>query len=129
MLKFVVEVKFIILTSPRPKRVDRIQDDLMKQGSVLADFISTDPRRIVMVISGDLSHMYQYDCTEDWYTPSTSSNLYATISYSLPKGTLGTSPYRSNFFHLHEVFCKNVIKYVVPSLRHVKCVPKNQNSG
>ena len=85
--KFVAEVKFIILTSPRPKRVDRIEEDLMKQGSVLADFISTDARRIVMVISGDLSHMYQYDCTEDWYTPSISSNLYVSTNYSL------------NFFH------------------------------
>ena len=51
----------------------------MAQGSVLAELISKDPRRIVVVISGDLSHMYQYDCTEDWYTPAKASNLYVKL--------------------------------------------------
>ena len=76
----VADVKFVIMTSPRQKRVDSIDESLVKQGSSLADFINMEPRRIVMVISGDLSHMYQYDCTEDWYTPSTSSNLYVYYS-------------------------------------------------
>lgn len=68
-------MKCVIMSSPRGRAIDHVTNEATAQGAALADFVRRDSRRVLLVISGDLSHMYQYDCTENWYTPSTTSNL------------------------------------------------------
>lgn len=68
--------KAVIMASPRPtKRLDHMNEQQVQIGQSLSKMIASDPKRIVILISGDLSHMYDYECTEDYYTPDPSSNL------------------------------------------------------
>ncbi len=73
------DVKYVIMNSPGLRAIDQISESAKRRGRALADFIQNDKRRILMLCSGDLSHMHQYDCTESWYTPCASSSLYVAL--------------------------------------------------
>ncbi len=69
------EAKYVLLTSPRVGLPDRLDPMHMREGGVLARFIKESSMKIVMAISGDLSHLYYYGTTLDIYTPDKSSNF------------------------------------------------------
>ncbi len=63
------EAKYVILASPRIGLLDRLDPMHMREGGVLARFIKDSSKRIVMVVSGNLSHLYDYETKEEAHTP------------------------------------------------------------
>ena len=64
----VSDVKYIIMSSPR-KPVGEMKSSLLEAGRQLASFLRSLDKRVVMAISGDLSHTYPTDCQDPLYLP------------------------------------------------------------
>ena len=64
-----------MLASPRIGLLDRLDPMHMREGGVLARFIKDSDKKIVMVISGALSHLYDHETTEEAHLPDKSFKL------------------------------------------------------
>jgi len=64
-----LDVKYIVMAQDRKPRADCIEDWRLNIGQRLAAFAEGLEEKVVVVISGDLSHCHPTDCTDALYLP------------------------------------------------------------